>query len=61
MKCPPHPATREYMQNSVDRTTRWLERCKKKLEQLNSMEDTINKQQMHFWYQSRWYIPRYKN
>ena len=44
----PHPATREYMQNSVDRTTRWLERCKKKLEQLNSMEDTINKQQMLF-------------
>jgi queuine tRNA-ribosyltransferase len=47
-ECPPHPATREYMQNSVDRTTRWLERCKKKLEQLNSMEDTINKQQMLF-------------
>ena len=23
-ECPPHPATREYMQNSVDRTTRWL-------------------------------------
>ena len=44
-ECPPHPATREYMQNSVDRTTRWLERCKKKLDQLNSMEDTINKQQ----------------
>ena len=47
-ECPPHPATREYMQNSVDRTTRWLERCKKKLDQLNSMEDTINKQQMLF-------------
>ena len=28
-ECPPHPATREYMQNSVDRTTRWLRRCKK--------------------------------
>ena len=27
-ECPPHPATREYMQNSVDRTTRWLVRCK---------------------------------
>ena len=47
-ECPPHPATRKYMQNSVDRTTRWLERCKKKLDQLNSMEDTINKQQMLF-------------
>ena len=47
-ECPPHPATREYMQNSVDRTTRWLERCKKKLDQLNSIEDTINKQQMLF-------------
>lgn len=33
-ECPPHPATREYMQNSVDRTTRWLERCKRNLTSL---------------------------
>ncbi len=47
-ECPPHPATREYMQNSVDRTTRWLERCKKEMARLNSLEDTINPQQMLF-------------
>lgn len=42
------PAEREYVQNSVDRTTRWLERCKKALYELNQKEDTINKQQMLF-------------
>ena len=47
-ECPPHPATREYMENSVARTTRWLERCKKEMMRLNSLEDTINKQQMLF-------------
>ena len=33
-ECAPHPATREYMQNSVDRTTRWLFRCKAELDRL---------------------------
>lgn len=47
-ECPPHPATREYMQDSVDRTTRWLERCRKEMDRLNSLEDTINKSQMLF-------------
>lgn len=47
-ECPPHPATREYMQNSVDRTTRWLERCKRELDRLNTLEDTINQKQMLF-------------
>lgn len=47
-ECPPHPATREYMQNSVDRTTRWLERCKKEMTRLNSLETTINKSQLLF-------------
>jgi queuine tRNA-ribosyltransferase len=47
-ECPPHPATREYMQNSVDRTTRWLLRCKKEMERLNALPDTINKEQMLF-------------
>ena len=47
-ECPPHPATREYMQNSVDRTSRWLERCKKEMNRLNSLEDTINPHQMLF-------------
>ncbi|HHV10561.1 MAG TPA: tRNA guanosine(34) transglycosylase Tgt [Clostridiales bacterium] len=47
-ECPPHPATREYMQDSVDRTTRWLERCKKEMDRLNGLEDTINRKQLLF-------------
>lgn len=47
-ECPPYPATREYMENSVARTTRWLKRCKVEMARLNSLEDTINKQQMLF-------------
>lgn len=47
-ECPPHPATREYMQNSVDRTTRWLARCKTEMARLNSLPDTINKNQLLF-------------
>lgn len=47
-ECPPHPATREYMQSSVDRTTRWLERCRDEMVRLNSLPDTLNKAQMLF-------------
>ncbi len=47
-ECPPHPATREYMQNSVDRTSRWLVRCKKEMDRLNQLPDTINPKQMLF-------------
>ena len=47
-ECPPYPATREYMQASVDRTTRWLERCVVKMNELNAREDTINRAQMLF-------------
>ncbi len=47
-ECPPSKAEREYVQPSVDRTTRWLERCKKEMDRLNSLEDTINPRQMLF-------------
>lgn len=47
-ECAPHPCTREYMQNSVDRTTRWLVRCKAEMERLNSLPDTINPSQLLF-------------
>ena len=47
-ECPPYPSSREYMQDSVDRTTRWLIRCKKELQRLNSLEDTVNRHQMLF-------------
>lgn len=47
-ECPPHPAEKAYIQNSVDRTTRWLIRSKKEMDRLNSLPDTINKNQMLF-------------
>ena len=47
-ECPPPLADRNYVQPSVDRTTRCLERCKKEMQRLNSLEDTINKNQMLF-------------
>ena len=47
-ECPPSTESRNYMENSVARTTRWLERCKKEMQRLNGLEDTINKQQMLF-------------
>ena len=47
-ECPSSVAEREYMENSVARTTRWLERCKKEMNRLNSLEDTINQHQLLF-------------
>ena len=47
-ECPPALAERSYVQNSVDRTYRWLLRCRSKMEELNGREDTINKHQMLF-------------
>ena len=47
-ECPPAKAEREYIQPSVDRTFRWLVRCKNKLEELNTLPDTVNPGQMLF-------------
>ena len=47
-ECAPSKADRDYIQKSVDRTTRWLERCKAEMDRLNSLPDTINKEQMLF-------------
>lgn len=47
-ECIPNPSSREYVINSVARTTRWLERCKKEMDRLNSLEGTVNKHQMLF-------------
>ncbi len=47
-ECPPHPATRKYMEDSVNRTTRWLERCQVEMKRLNGLPDTINPKQMLF-------------
>lgn len=47
-ECPSSRADRTYVQNSVDRTTRWLLRCKQEMVRLNGLEDTINKEQLLF-------------
>ncbi|MDA3732079.1 tRNA guanosine(34) transglycosylase Tgt [Niameybacter massiliensis] len=47
-ECPPALADRAYILPSVERTTRWLKRCMDEMNRLNSLEDTINKQQMLF-------------
>ncbi|WP_270496305.1 tRNA guanosine(34) transglycosylase Tgt [Eisenbergiella porci] len=47
-ECAPAKAERAYVENSVARTTRWLERCKAEMARLNSQEDTINKKQLLF-------------
>lgn len=47
-ECPPALAERRYIEESVARTTRWLHRCKVEMDRLNSLEDTINKEQLLF-------------
>lgn len=47
-ECAPSTADEKYIRNSVERTTRWLIRCKDEMKRLNSLEDTINKNQMLF-------------
>ena len=47
-ECPSALAERKYIEASVARTTRWLQRCKTEMDRLNSLEDTINKEQLLF-------------
>ena len=47
-ECIENPSPREYVKNSIDRTYRWLERCKAEMDRLNKLDTTINKQQMLF-------------
>ena len=47
-ECAPAKADKKYVQNSVERTTRWLERCKKEMDRLNSLPDTVNPNQLLF-------------
>ena len=47
-ECVEIPSTREYVKDSVARTTRWLKRCKTEMDRLNTLDDTINKHQMLF-------------
>ena len=47
-ECAPSKADRMYVQNSVERTTRWLQRCQVEMKRLNSLEDTVNPHQLLF-------------
>ena len=47
-ECAPSKADRDYVRASVDRTARWLERCKREMARLNGLEDTINRRQLLF-------------
>lgn len=47
-ECVENPAPRDYVQRSVERTTRWLQRCKDEMARLNSLPETINQQQLLF-------------
>lgn len=47
-ECIENPSTFEYTQNSIERTTRWLIRCKNEMERLNTLPTTINRKQMLF-------------
>ncbi|MBQ6075937.1 MAG: tRNA guanosine(34) transglycosylase Tgt [Lachnospiraceae bacterium] len=47
-ECVENPSPREYVENSVDRTTRWLVRCQAEMDRLNALPQTINRQQLLF-------------
>lgn len=47
-ECVENPSPYEYVKQSCERTTRWLQRCIDEMKRLNSLEDTINKNQMLF-------------
>ena len=47
-ECVENPAEHSYSKASCERTTRWLKRCKAEMNRLNSLETTINREQMLF-------------
>lgn len=47
-ECAPALAERDYVERSVARTTRWLERCRAEMKRLNELPDTINRRQLLF-------------
>ncbi len=47
-ECVENPAEYNYVKQSCARTTRWLERCRKEMDRLNSLPDTLNREQMLF-------------
>lgn len=47
-ECIANPSPREYVARSIERTTRWLERCRAEMDALNAKEDTLNREQLLF-------------
>lgn len=47
-ECVKNPAEYKYAKESIERTTRWLKRCKTEIDRLNSLENTVNPNQMLF-------------
>lgn len=47
-ECVENPANEKYAREACGRTLRWLERCQKEMDRLNSLDSTINKQQLLF-------------
>ncbi len=47
-ECVENPAEHSYSKASCERTTRWLKRCKAEMQRLNSLENTVNREQMLF-------------
>lgn len=47
-ECMPNPSPYEYAKASCERTYRWLVRCKAEHDRLNSLDSTINKEQLLF-------------
>ena len=47
-ECPPSLSDERYLMDSVNRTTRWLQRCQLKMKELNHANHTLNSEQMLF-------------
>ena len=47
-ECIANPSTRDYVEKSIERTTRWLARCREELDRLNALPNTLNQEQLLF-------------
>lgn len=47
-ECIANPSPRDYVERSIERTTRWLARCREELDRLNALPNTLNPEQLLF-------------
>ena len=47
-ECIANPSTRDYVEKSIERTSRWLARCREELDRLNTLPNTLNQEQLLF-------------